>query len=93
MLHWVSALALVTVYLSIAINPCFARVERPRPKLVLAIIVDQFRYDYLRRFDDTYTGGFATLLDHGAVFADAHYPHYPTVTAVGHSTFRSGATA
>jgi len=67
--------------------------EAPRkPRLVLAVVVDQFRYDYLLRFRDGYHAGLARLLDHGAVFTDAHYPHAATVTAVGHSTFLSGAT-
>src|SRR5580704_7894223 len=64
----------------------------PPPKLVLAIVIDQFRYDYLLRFRADYNSGFARLLDKGAVFTDAHYIHAATVTAVGHSTFLSGAT-
>jgi len=63
-----------------------------KPQLIVAIVVDQFRYDYLLRFRKDYTGGFKTLLEQGAVFDDAHHIHYPTVTAVGHSTFMSGAT-
>jgi predicted AlkP superfamily pyrophosphatase or phosphodiesterase len=63
-----------------------------KPKLIVAVIVDQFRYDYILRFRGNYTAGFKRLLDQGAVFDDAHYIHYPTVTAVGHSTFLSGAT-
>src|SRR5579859_7756821 len=67
--------------------------QKPRkPKLVLAVVVDQFRYDYLLRFRADYHGGIDRLLSGGAVFADARYIHYPTVTAVGHSTFMSGAT-
>jgi len=62
-----------------------------QPKLVLAIVVDQFRYDYLLRFRDDYHSGLARMLDHGAVFTDAHYVQAATVTAVGHSTFLSGA--
>ena len=62
------------------------------PKLVLAIVVDQFRYDYLTRFRSDYHAGFDRLLTKGAVFTNARYEHYPTVTAVGHSTFLSGAT-
>jgi predicted AlkP superfamily pyrophosphatase or phosphodiesterase len=57
----------------------------------LAIVIDQFRYDYLLRFRQDYNAGLARLLDKGAVFADAHYLHALTVTAVGHSTFLSGA--
>ena len=62
------------------------------PKLVLAVVVDQFRYDYLLRFRSDYKAGFNRILEHGAVFTDAHHEHFPTVTAVGHSTFLSGAT-
>ena len=64
----------------------------PRPKLILAIVVDQFRYDYLVRFRSEYHAGFARLLEHGAVFSNAHHVSFPTVTAIGHSTFLSGAT-
>lgn len=63
-----------------------------KPRLVLAIIIDQFRYDYLLRFRDDYTAGLARLLKDGALFTDAHYLQAATVTAVGHSTFLSGAT-
>jgi len=63
-----------------------------RPKLILAIVVDQFRYDYLLRYRTDFTSGLKRLLDQGAVFDDAHYIHVPTVTAVGHSTILSGAT-
>jgi hypothetical protein len=62
------------------------------PKLVVAIVVDQFRYDYLTRFRGDYRAGFKRLLTEGAVFTNANYAAYPTVTAVGHSTFLSGAT-
>jgi predicted AlkP superfamily pyrophosphatase or phosphodiesterase len=62
------------------------------PKLVLAIVIDQFRYDYLTKFHSEYTGGFKRFFERGAVFTNAHYEHVPTVTAVGHSTFLSGAT-
>lgn len=62
-----------------------------RPRLVLAIVIDQFRYDYLLRFRNDYNSGFKRLLDRGAVVHDAHLIHSTTVTAVGHSTFLSGA--
>ena len=62
------------------------------PKLVVAIVIDQFRYDYLTRFRSEYTGGVKRLLTEGADFTNSRYRHYPTVTAVGHSTFLSGAT-
>jgi predicted AlkP superfamily pyrophosphatase or phosphodiesterase len=62
-----------------------------KPKLVVAIIVDQFRYDYLTRFRDDYHSGFDRLLTQGADFTNAFYAQVPTVTAVGHSIFMSGA--
>jgi len=64
----------------------------PPPKLVVAIVVDQFRYDYLTRFRSDYHAGLDRLLTKGAVFTNARYEHYPTVTAVGHSAFMTGAT-
>ena len=64
----------------------------PPPKLVVAIVVDQFRYDYMTRFRADYHAGFDRLLTKGAVFTNARYEHFPTVTAIGHSTVLTGAT-
>ncbi len=61
------------------------------PRLILLIAVDQLRYDYLTRFGSGFTGGMRRLLDDGAVFTNAYLDHYPSVTAVGHSTMLSGA--
>ena len=63
-----------------------------RPALVLLIAVDQFRYDYLPRFQGQYKGGLKLLLEKGADFVNANLEHYPSVTAIGHSTMLSGAT-
>lgn len=62
-----------------------------KPKLILAIAVDQFRYDYLLRFRSEYKQGLDRMLTRGAVFSNAYYEHFPTVTAIGHSTYLSGA--
>jgi hypothetical protein len=62
-----------------------------KPKLVVAIAVDQYRYDYLLRFRAEYKQGLDRLLTRGAVFTNAYYQHFPTVTAIGHSTFLTGA--
>ncbi len=70
--------------------PVFAA-QPTKPKLIVAIIVDQFRYDYLTRFRSDYHGGLNQLLDDGADFTSAYYGQVPTVTAVGHSIFLSGA--
>src|SRR5689334_5091007 len=83
----------IFVFLALIATALFAPAATPahRPKLLLAIVIDQFRYDYLLRFRADYHAGLDRLLREGAVFTDAHYPQAATVTAVGHSTFLSGA--
>jgi predicted AlkP superfamily pyrophosphatase or phosphodiesterase len=62
------------------------------PKLVVAILVDQLRYDYLERFKDQFgKGGFRLLMEEGAFLTFAHYNYCPTVTGPGHASFLSGA--
>jgi predicted AlkP superfamily pyrophosphatase or phosphodiesterase len=62
------------------------------PKLVVAIVVDQLRYDYLERFNDQFgKGGFRLLMEEGAFLTSAHYNYAPTVTGPGHATILSGA--
>jgi len=66
--------------------------RREKVRLVLGIVIDQFRYDYLTRFEDLFgEGGFRRLLREGAVFTNANYTYTPTVTACGHATFMSGS--
>ena len=62
-----------------------------KPKLVVLIVADQFRADYLTRYASEYNAGLARLLRKGAVFTNAHQDHFPTVTAVGHSVTMTGA--
>jgi predicted AlkP superfamily pyrophosphatase or phosphodiesterase len=63
-----------------------------RPHLILLIVVDQFRYDYIDRFGDLFgEKGIRRLLKSGASWTDANYDHIPTYTAPGHSTLMTGA--
>lgn len=63
-----------------------------RPRLVLLIAVDQFRYDYLERFGDLFApNGLRRLLSDGASWTDANFDHVPTETAPGHATMLTGA--
>lgn len=63
-----------------------------RPRLVLLIAVDQFRYDYLERFGSLFgPNGFRRLLRGGASWVNANYDHVPTSTAPGHATMLTGA--
>jgi predicted AlkP superfamily pyrophosphatase or phosphodiesterase len=86
----IQRISLFAAYLAFALQAAPPDAAQ-KPKLVLAVVVDQFRYDYTIRFRGDYHAGLARLLDRGAVFTDAHHPHSTTVTAVGHSTFLSGA--
>jgi predicted AlkP superfamily pyrophosphatase or phosphodiesterase len=66
--------------------------EAARPKLVLVIVVDQFRYDYIERFSDLFgEGGFKRLLANGALFTNANYDYVPTYTAPGHAAIFTGS--
>ena len=63
-----------------------------RPRLVVLIVVDQFRYDYLTRFGDLFASrGIGRLMREGASWTDANYDHVPTYTAPGHATLMTGA--
>lgn len=68
-------------------------VHAQTPKLMVTILVDQLRYDYLERFHDQFTtNGFRLLTDHGAFMTYARYNYFPTITAPGHASFFSGST-
>src|SRR3954451_16929573 len=82
----------ITSLLLLSVLTACAAAPSKRPKLVVNLAVDQFRYDYLTRFSSEYTEGLKRLWEHGAVFTNAFYEHFPTVTAVGHSTMKTGAT-
>src|SRR5947208_3352001 len=69
-----------------------ASVYNARPKLIVIIIIDQFRGDYMERYSDQFgAGGFRMFLDHGAVFTDCNYDYANTRTAPGHATLLTGA--
>lgn len=69
-----------------------AAAQTKRPRLVLLIAVDQFRYDYLERFGDLFgAGGLRRLMRDGASWAECNYDHVPTETAPGHATMMTGA--
>jgi len=62
-----------------------------RPKLVVLLVVDQMRADYVDKFLGQWTGGLRRLVDEGAWFHEAAYPYAATATCVGHSTISTGA--
>ena len=62
-----------------------------KPKLVVLLVVDQMRADYVEKFRHQWTGGLKRLVDEGAWFRDAAYPYAATETCVGHSTISTGS--
>jgi len=69
-----------------AINP-------DKPRLVVGVVVDQMRYDYLTRFWDKYgNNGFKRLVAEGYNFKNNHFNYIPTYTAPGHASIFTGTT-
>jgi predicted AlkP superfamily pyrophosphatase or phosphodiesterase len=62
-----------------------------KPKLVVLLVVDQMRGDYVDKFLPQWSGGLKRLVEEGAWFRDAAYPYAATETCVGHSTISTGA--
>ena len=70
----------------------FGSAYNGRPKLVVVIIIDQFRGDYLQRYyQDFGPSGFRLLMDRGAYFSNCNYDYANTRTAPGHATLLTGA--
>ena len=64
-----------------------------RPKLVVGLVVDQMRWDYLSRYYDKFCdGGFRKMLDGGYSFNNCLIDYIPTVTAIGHTSAYTGTT-
>lgn len=64
-----------------------------RPKLVVGIVVDQMKMEYLYRFSDDFSlNGFKRLMDNGYTFQNMHYNYLPTYTAPGHASIYTGTT-
>lgn len=65
----------------------------PRPKLVVGLMIDQMRWDYLYRYYDRYgNGGFKRILNEGFTSENTFIPYAQTVTAAGHATVYTGTT-
>src|SRR5258706_9875996 len=62
-----------------------------KPKLVVLLVVDQMRGDYLDKFLGQWTGGLRRLVEEGAWFRDAAFPYPARETCVGHATISTGA--
>jgi predicted AlkP superfamily pyrophosphatase or phosphodiesterase len=78
----------------ILVSSAAPRLQQPpgagRPRLIVILVVDQMRADYLERYAPLLTRGLHRLSEQGAWFTNAAYPYLNTVTCVGHSTIGTG---
>jgi len=81
---------LVTALVACALAFAIPLRAQEHPKLIVVIVVDQMRADYLDRFAAYETGGFHFLTTRGANFVNTNYEHTPTETCPGHSALFSG---
>ncbi|MBL7877809.1 MAG: alkaline phosphatase family protein, partial [Cyclobacteriaceae bacterium] len=68
-------------------------IAQPKPKLVVGIVVDQMRQEYLYRFENKFgEQGFKRLMNEGFMLKNAHYNYVPTETGPGHASIYTGTT-
>ncbi len=84
-------LILASLLVALAAGGAIAAPPAPSPKLVVILVVDQMRADYVDRFSQQWSKGLHRLLVDGAWFRRAAYPYANTVTCVGHTTISTGA--
>jgi arylsulfatase A-like enzyme len=82
----------IVCLLALGIN-AWAQPDSGRPKLVVGIVVDQMRQEYLYRFGSKFgEGGFKRMMNNGFMLQNAHYNYVPTLTGAGHASVYSGTT-
>jgi hypothetical protein len=81
------------LFISIVISSCQINAQNTeQPKLVIGIVVDQMRWDYLYRYQEKYSAnGLNRLLDKGYVCQNTQIPYVPTYTAPGHTCIYTGS--
>lgn len=82
----------IIVFFLSSVCSSFGQTPEP-PRLVVGIVVDQMRMEYLYRFESKFgEGGFKRLMGEGFTLANAHYNYVPTYTGPGHASIYTGAT-
>jgi len=87
--HAIAAAAAASAVLTAAPAP-LARQRSAPPKLIVIVVVDQLRADYLDWYGANFTAGLQRLMRDGAMFTRAAYPYLNTVTCAGHATIGTG---
>lgn len=81
------------LFLLLSVYSVKAQIPETRPKLVVGIVVDQMRYDYLSRFWNKFgEDGFKRLVNEGFNFRNCNFNYVPTYTAPGHTSIFTGTT-
>lgn len=81
------------LFIILSLSFVFSGHSQKRPKLVVGIVVDQMKMDYLYRFQNDYgNNGFKRMMNDGFTFHNMHYNYMPTYTAPGHASIYTGTT-
>ncbi|MFI2741980.1 alkaline phosphatase PafA [Zhouia sp. PK063] len=97
MKNYYTLVGALTLIISVTTNKLAAQQAsthiNTKPKLVVGIVVDQMRYDYLPRFWSKYgQGGFKRMVSEGFIAKNNHFNYVPTKTAAGHTSVYTGST-
>jgi predicted AlkP superfamily pyrophosphatase or phosphodiesterase len=82
---------ILALWCLVVLAPAFCRASSKKTKLIVIVTVDQFRADYLERYDKAFEGGFRRLRDNGLRYDKAIVDHAPTLSWPGHTTIATGA--
>lgn len=86
-------IGIVVFYMALTLGTSFAQSAQEKPKLIVGIIVDQMRQEYLYRYADRYSeGGFKRMIKEGFMMKNGHYNYIPTYTGPGHASVYTGTT-
>lgn len=84
---------IIVFYLALTLGTSFAQSTQEKPKLIIGILVDQMRQEYLYKFADRYSeGGFKRMMNEGFMMKNGHYNYIPTYTGPGHASVYTGTT-
>lgn len=90
---WSVILIFAGIQIGVAQNKTDKNLPFTKPKLVVGIVVDQMRYDYITRFWDRYSeDGFKRMIKDGYNLKNNHYNYVPTYTAPGHTSIYTGTS-
>ena len=82
-----------SIGIALLLSFSFLNAQNQQPKLVVGIVVDQMKMEYLYRFQDDFSeNGFKRLMNNGYTFHNMHFNYLPTYTGPGHASIYTGTT-